>query len=66
LAKKCGAFFNWINQVDYTIFGEQLWKNKMMVVVGERFPELSTDEQQKLIDRDWKVMSAERKEVDFG
>jgi hypothetical protein len=63
LAKKCGAFFNWINQVDYAIFGEQLWKNKMMAVVGERFPELSTEEQQKLIDRDWKVMGAERKEV---
>ncbi len=49
--------------MDYAIFGEQLWKNKMMAVVGERFPELSTEEQQKLIDRDWKVMGAERKEV---
>jgi hypothetical protein len=38
LAKKCGAFFNWINQVDNTILAEQLWKNKMMVLVGERFP----------------------------
>ena len=63
MAKKCGAFFNWINQVDYAIFAEQLWKNKMMAVVGERFPELNAEEQQKLIDRDWKIMAPERKQV---
>jgi hypothetical protein len=35
----------------------------MMALVGDRFPELNTEEQQKLIDRDWKIMATERKEV---
>jgi hypothetical protein len=56
LAKKCGLFLEWTSNQREKTLAEQLWKNEMFLVASQKYPELTNEEIERLVDRDWNCM----------
>ena len=63
LARKCNSFFSWLGDPQSPILAEHLWKQSMMGEASSRFPQLSYVEIGRLVERDWKYMPEQERQV---
>jgi len=63
ITKKCNSFFTWLGDPKTALLAEHLWKHSMIKEATYRFPQLSYLEISRLVDRDWKYMPAQEREV---
>jgi hypothetical protein len=62
MAHKCQLFFPWQNSRE--VIAEQLWKNHRIAQAGIVHSDLSLEEVEKLVERDWNMMpEAERQRI---
>ena len=63
MSKQCSAFLGWVSDSSTGTLYEVLWKHEMQARASERFGALNQEEIEKIVERDWKYMGEEERNV---